>query len=100
MPAVPRFTAGLSGSQRALFVVWAVAVGLRAMQDVRTTRDWPCPGPLVKISALYLMLGVLSEAAPNLAAMLGVGFLIAYVGRVGGQEVQRQGTFFGVPVNR
>jgi hypothetical protein len=83
-----------------LFVAWAVAIGLRAYQDVRTTGDWPCPGPLLKISALYLVLGVMSEAAPSLAAWLGVGFLVAYMTRVGGQEVAKRGTFFGVPVKR
>ncbi len=83
-----------------LFATWAVALGLRAFQDVRTTSDWPCPGPLLKISALYLMLGLLSEAAPNLAAWFGVGFLLAYMTRVGGQEVAKRGTFFGVPVSQ
>lgn len=83
-----------------LFTTWAVAVGLRAFQDVRLHRDWPCPGPILRISALYLILGVLSEGAPTLAAWLGVGFLVAYVTRVGGQEAQQRGTFFGVPVQR
>ncbi len=98
---MPRFTlGGLSAPQKVLFSSWGVAVGLRAFQDVRTTSDWPCPGPLLKISGLYLLLGVLSGAAPNLAAWLGVGFLVAYMTRVGGQEVQARSTFFGIPVQQ
>lgn len=100
-PVVPRGTVGrLSAPQKVLFATWAIAVGLRAYSDVRRTKDWPCPGPLLKISALYLMLALLAEAAPSLAAWLGVGFLVAYTTRVGAGEVQRQGTFFGVPVQR
>ena len=91
---------GLSAPQRVLFVAWVAAIGLRAYSDVRQTGDWPCPGPLLKISGLYLMLGVLSEAAPTLAAWLGVGFLVAYVTRTGSREVVTRGTFFGVPVQR
>lgn len=89
---------GLSAPQRVLFATWAIAVGLRVYSDVRQTKDWPCPGPILKISALYLILGTLSEGAPNLAAWLGVGFLVAYLTRVGGREVVTRGTFFGVPV--
>jgi hypothetical protein len=92
--------AGLSGPQRVLFASWAAAVGLRCYQDVRQTHDWPCPGPLLKISALYLMLGLLSEAAPTLAAWLGVGYLLAYMTQQGSREVVTRGTFFGVPVKR
>lgn len=91
---------GLSAPQKVLFATWAAAIGLSTFQQVRTTRDWPCPGPLLKISALYLILGVASEGAPNLAAWLGVGFLVAYMTRVGGREVQQKGTFFGVPVTQ
>jgi hypothetical protein len=90
--------AGLSAPQKVLFASWAIAVGLRSYSDIRQTADWPCPGPVLKISALYLMLGVMSEAAPNLAAWLGVGFLLAYITRVGSKEVVKKGTFFGVPV--
>lgn len=91
---------GLSSPQRVLLVAWAIAVGLRAFQDVRLTHDWPCPGPIIRISATYLILGLVSEAAPTLAAWLGVGFLIAYMTSVGGQEVAKQGTFFSVPVKQ
>ena len=98
---VPRVTlGGLSAPQKVLFATWVAAVGLRSFQDVRTTSDWPCPGPLLKISALYLILGITSEFAPNLAVWLGVGFFIAYMTRVGGREVQQKGTFFGVPVTQ
>lgn len=100
-PVVPRGTLrGLSAPQKVLFVTWAAAVGLSSFQQVRTTADWPCPGPILKISALYLILGVMSEGAPTLAAWLGVGFLIAYMTRVGGREVQQKGTFFGVKVQQ
>ncbi len=98
---VPRGTLrGFSAPQKVLFATWVAAVGLRAFQDVRTTRDWPCPGPILKISALYLILGLASEVAPGLAAWLGVGFFIAYMTRVGGREVQQKGTFFGVKVQQ
>lgn len=100
-PVVPRGTLrGLSSPQKMLFGTWVAAIGLSSFQQVRSTGDWPCPGPILKISALYLILGVMSEAAPNLAAWLGVGFFVAYLTRVGGREVQQKGTFFGVKVSQ
>jgi hypothetical protein len=95
-PKVP--TPVLDKGQKTLFVTWAAVLGLAMMQDVIVKKDWPCPGRYIKISALYLMLGVLGEVNSSLASMLGVGFGLAFLTRSATREIQKSGTFFGIKV--
>jgi hypothetical protein len=81
-----------------LFVTAGAAVGLKFYQDVRRSHDWPVPSTSFKIAALYLILGLTSEAMPRLSMALGIGFLVAFLGRQAQREIASSGTFFGVPV--
>jgi hypothetical protein len=58
---------------------------------------WPCPGRYWKISGLYIALGLFAEVRADLAMMLGVGFLIAFMAQQARLEVPK-GTYFGVPI--
>lgn len=91
----------LNGSQKLLFATWAAAIGLSAVRDVAIGHDWPCPGRYIKISALFLILGLVSEVNPSaakLAATLGVGFTLVFFTREASIEIQKSGTFFGIKV--
>lgn len=79
-----------------LLVTWASVMALMAIQDVLKNKDLPCPGRMLRASALYIILGVLSEFEDRLAVTLGIGFAIAlmYNAAVAGGGK----TFFGVKV--
>lgn len=84
---------------RVLFICWGLAVGLRFYMDARTGKgEWPCPGRFWRISGLYVLLALFAEVRPDLAAMLGAGFLVAFIGKQASAEIPSKGTFFGVKV--
>lgn len=59
---------------RGIFVAWMVGEGIIIYRTVSKEHRPPMPGELLASSGLFVLLGLLSEAQPGLAALLAWGF--------------------------
>lgn len=72
---------------RSIVLAWGVAVGIITYRTVKTQHRPPMPGTLLASSGLFIVLGLLSGPAPELAGALGWGFDFAALlnlGNIGG----------------
>ena len=62
---------------RSVILAWLIGEGIIVYRAVAKDHVAPMPGALLATSGLFVMLGILGEGAPQLAALLGFGFDIA-----------------------
>lgn len=68
----------MANPNRVLAAEYVVAVGLSSWGAIRAG-FFPWPGAIVRIGLGFSLLGLLATGAPELAVMLGAGFLLADV---------------------
>jgi hypothetical protein len=59
---------------KSLILAWLVGEGLMTYKDVKRNKRPPLPAELLATSGLFVVLGILGESAPKLAATLAWGF--------------------------
>lgn len=62
---------------KGVIVAWLVGTGLMTYKDVKQNKRPPLPAELLAESGLFVVLGLLAEAQPKLAATLAWGFDLA-----------------------
>jgi hypothetical protein len=60
-----------------LVTAWLVGEGIMVYRTVEKDKRPPLPGELLATSGLFLLLGLLSEASAEMAALLAWGFDLA-----------------------
>jgi hypothetical protein len=59
---------------KSVILAWLVGTGLMTYKDVKKNHRPPLPAELLAESGLFVVLGILAEAQPKLAATLAWGF--------------------------
>lgn len=59
---------------KSVILAWLVGEGLMTYKDVKKNHRPPLPAELIATSGLFVILGILGESAPKLAATLAWGF--------------------------
>lgn len=59
---------------KSVILAWLVGTGLMTYKDVKKNHRPPLPAELIAESGLFVVLGILGESSPTLAATLAWGF--------------------------
>lgn len=59
---------------KSIILAWLVGEGLMTYKDVKKNKRPPLPAELLATSGLFVLLALLAEPAPKLAATLAWGF--------------------------
>lgn len=59
---------------KSIILAWLVGEGLMTYKDVKRNKRPPLPAEMLATSGLFVVLGILGESAPKLAATLAWGF--------------------------
>ena len=65
-----------STSRNVFIGSWVLAFAMIAWASFSQKKGMPAPAQLIKASAVWTILGIVSEGAPKLAGLMGMGLLI------------------------